>query len=79
MWTIIQESCRFTEKNFSHCFSLLLHPVPMGVGWRAIRAPTDTFLVFFGNIFHLREIITTVDLKMQVTLSHSSDCKRFNF
>ena len=25
------------------------------------------------------EIITTVDLKMQVTLSHSSDCKRFNF
>ena len=33
-------------KNLSHhCFSLLLHPVPMGVGWRAIRAPTDTFLV----------------------------------
>ena len=47
MWTIIQESCRFTEKNFSHyCFSLLLHPAPMGVGWRAISAPTDTFLVF---------------------------------
>ena len=47
MWTI-RESCRFTEKNFSHyCFSFLLHPVPMDVGWRAIRAPTDTFLVLF--------------------------------
>ena len=34
------------RKMFSHyCFSLLLHPVPMDVGWRAIRAPTDTFLV----------------------------------
>ena len=47
MWTIIKVSCRFTEKNFSHyCFSFLLRPVPMDVGLRAIRAPTDTFLVF---------------------------------
>ena len=36
-------------KNYSHVivFKLLLHPIPVNVGWRAIRAPTDTFLVFF--------------------------------